>query len=67
MISARNCITGKVINIREGMVNAEVVLDIGNNNKVTSVITMDSLRELNVKVGDSINAVIKSSNVMLMN
>lgn len=48
-ISARNNINGKVIDIKEGAVMAKVTVDIGNGNKITSVITTDSVKELNLK------------------
>ncbi len=64
-ISARNNINGKVIDIKEGAVMAKVTVDIGNGNKITSVITTDSVKELDLKKGDDVVAIIKSTEVMI--
>jgi len=64
-ISARNVIKGKIIEIKEGAVNSEVVLDIGGGTKVVSVITKDAVGGLKLKVGGEAYAVVKASNVMI--
>ena len=64
-LSARNQLKGKVTDIKEGMVTARVILDIGNGNKITSVISMDAVKDLNLKVGSEAIAIVKSSSVML--
>jgi len=64
-ISARNQLKGKVAEIKEGAVNCIVVIDIGNGNKITSSITLDSIKNLGLKVGSDAYAVIKASSVML--
>jgi molybdopterin-binding protein len=33
---------------------------------ITSMITLDALKDLGIKVGDEVTAVVKSSSVMLM-
>ena len=65
-ISARNQFPGKVIEVKEGAVNAIVKMDIGNGIVMTSVITMDALNDLGIKVGASVTAFVKSSSVMIM-
>lgn len=64
-ISARNCLKGKIVDITPGIVTAKVRLDIGGGNEIVSVITMDSIKELDLKVGDDAFAVIKSTEVMI--
>jgi molybdopterin-binding protein len=64
-ISARNQLKGTVVEIREGAVNAIVVIDIGGGNKVSSSITIEAVRELGLKVGSPAYAVIKASSVMV--
>ena len=65
-ISARNQLKGKVVEIKEGSVNGEVVIDLGDGKKVGSVITLDAIKSLGLKVGSEATAVIKASNVMVM-
>lgn len=64
-LSARNSIKGKVIEITPGVVTAKVTLNIGGNNEIVSVITMDSIAELDIKVGDEAYAIFKSTEVMI--
>lgn len=64
-LSARNKLKGKIVKIDEGVVTAKITIDIGNDNKITSTITMDAMKELNLKVGSDVYAVIKSSSVMV--
>ncbi len=64
-LSARNQLKGKVTEIKEGLVTAKVVVDIGNDKYITSSITMDAVKELDIKVGSEVTAVIKASSVML--
>jgi molybdopterin-binding protein len=64
-ISARNVFSGKVVDVKTGAVAAQVKVDIGGGNVITSMITVDSVEELGIKEGDDISVVIKSSEVML--
>lgn len=64
-LSARNQFKGKVVEIKEGAVNGIVKIDIGGGNIITSTITMDSIRELQLKVGSDAYAVIKATSVMI--
>lgn len=63
-VSGRNQLAGKILSIRiEGLL-AEVVLAVGDNH-VTSIITASAVRELQLKKGDSVAALIKSTDVMI--
>lgn len=64
-LSARNQLKGTIIEIKEGAVNAIVVLDIGGGNKVSASITLDSVKELGLKPGKEAYAVVKASSVMI--
>ncbi|NLK18180.1 MAG: TOBE domain-containing protein [Synergistaceae bacterium] len=64
-LSARNQLRGKVTAIKEGAVEAQVILDIGGGNTVVSVVTMDSVKNLGISVGGEAIAVIKADSVML--
>lgn len=63
-LSARNRLEGKITELQVGGVMAHVVVQVGNN-LVESVITRRSVQEMNLKVGDTVTAVIKSTEVML--
>ncbi len=65
-LSARNQLKGRIVEIEKGAVNARVVLDIGCGHRITSIITMASLKDLNLTVGRTATAVIKSSDVIMM-
>jgi molybdate transport system regulatory protein len=63
-ISARNQIKGTVKEVREGAVNAVVVICRGNHNPIKADITMESVKQLGLAEGKECYAVIKSTNVM---
>lgn len=63
-LCARNQLVGEVEEIKLGNVMAHVVVRVGEN-VIDSVITLRSVEELNLKVGDTVTAVIKSTEVML--
>ncbi|MDA8212786.1 MAG: TOBE domain-containing protein [Clostridia bacterium] len=64
-ISGRNKLAGSVKDIKSGAVMAQVILDV-NGQQVVSAITNDSVAELGLKTGDSVTALIKSTDVMIM-
>jgi molybdate transport system regulatory protein len=64
--SARNQLSGKVGQIAEGEVNAEVTLDLGDGKTLTAMVTSASLEELELEVGVSATALFKASSVILM-
>jgi molybdopterin-binding protein len=64
-LSARNILKGQVTNITKGAVAAEVQVDIGGGNTITSTITVQSVERLGLIVGQEVCAVIKSSEVIL--
>lgn len=64
-ISARNQLKGIVTHIKEGSVNAIVTIDIGGGNVITSTISLESLKELDLAVGKEAYAIIKATSVML--
>ena len=64
-ISARNKFEAIVDSINKGEINSEVVLDIGNGDKIASIITTSSLENLDLKKGTQASAIIKSSDIMI--
>jgi molybdopterin-binding protein len=63
-LSARNKLTGKIEKIELGGVMAHVTMRVGKD-IIESVITKRSAEELKLKVGDTVKAVIKATEVML--
>jgi molybdopterin-binding protein len=63
-LSARNKLVGKIEEIQFGGVMAHVVVRVGKD-LIESVITKRSADELKLKVGDTVTAIIKSTEVML--
>jgi molybdate transport system regulatory protein len=64
-ISARNRLKGKVVSVEKEGLMAKVKVEISIPASVTSIITKDSAEELGLKVGDQVEAVIKSTEVMI--
>ena len=64
-LSARNQIKGKIVEVKPGAVNASVTLDIGSGNTINASITMVSVQNLDLKVGDDAYAIIKATSVMI--
>ncbi|NOQ42447.1 MAG: LysR family transcriptional regulator [Desulfuromusa sp.] len=64
-ISAKNLIRGRITGITESAVLGEVVLDIGAGETITATITDSSVKNLNLKEGDEVWAVIKATSVIV--
>ncbi len=64
-ISGRNQLTGKITAVQLGDVVAEVTVAVGEN-LVDAIITRKSAIALDLKVGDIVTALIKSTEVMIM-
>ena len=63
--SARNALAGVVSSWREGAVNAEVELQLAGGRRVVATVTNESARELDIREGVPMLALIKSSHVIL--
>ncbi len=64
-ISARNQIPGTVTSVALGQTTGHVHIDIGNGITVHASITNEAIEDLQIKIGDAVTAVIKSSDVMV--
>lgn len=64
---ARNDIPAKVIEIKTGGVMAQVTVQLeGTDYRMSSVMTKDSLDELGIAEGSSVNVIAKAVNVLLV-
>jgi molybdopterin-binding protein len=64
-LSARNILKGKVVDVKLGAVMASVKLDIGGGNKITALISVDSVKALKLQKGDKAAAIIKATEVII--
>jgi len=61
---ARNKVTGKVTSIKSDQVMSLVKFDVTTPAKMASVLTTESVEELGLKIGDTVQLVIKAIHVL---
>lgn len=64
-LSEKNQLIGEVVSVKIGSVNAEIVLALGNDQTLSSIITKESAMSLKIGVGDKMKAIIKASNIII--
>ncbi|SIR21602.1 molybdate transport system regulatory protein [Haladaptatus litoreus] len=64
MLSARNRLTGEVVELQTGDVTAEVTIDV-NGETITAVITRESVENLEIEEEMELTAVVKATDVMV--
>jgi molybdopterin-binding protein len=64
--SARNLIKGTVKEVKAGQVAAVLKVEIDTPAVITSMITEESVRDLNLKAGDKVQVMIKATSVMIV-
>jgi molybdopterin-binding protein len=64
-MSARNQLKGKVKTVKPGAVMAEVVVELPDGQEIVAAITLTSAQALDLKTGDDVVAIIKSTEVMI--
>ncbi|KIL99472.1 Molybdate-binding domain of ModE [Paramagnetospirillum magnetotacticum MS-1] len=63
-LSARNNLKGKVVSIDKGQIVAKVKIDVGGQ-FITSLVSNEAVDDLALKIGDNVQAIIKSSEVII--
>jgi len=63
--SARNLISGKIVKVETDKIMAKLKVEI-EPATLTSVITRESVDELDLKVGDHVKVMVKSTSVMIV-
>ncbi|MFW6102598.1 MAG: TOBE domain-containing protein [Chloroflexota bacterium] len=63
--SARNMLKGKVKQVKPGMVNTEVVVELPGGSEIVLIITKESADKLGLAIGKKAYAIIKASDVMI--
>ncbi len=64
-LSARNQFKGKVLAVEKGVITAKVKVEVKMPVTVTAVITKEAVDELDIKVGDEVTAIVKSTEIMI--
>lgn len=64
-VSGRNQLVGRIVELKIDGLLAQVRLSIGGQ-IITSIITSDAAREMRLKKGDTVAALIKSTEVMVL-
>ena len=61
---ARNSISGKVVSIQEGDIMSLVKFDVTAPHAMASVLTTESVKDMDLKVGDQVTLVVKAIHVL---
>ena len=64
-LSARNKLTGKIVELNKGAVNAVVKVELASGSVVTSTITVEAVKALGLEVGKEATAIVKATSVMI--
>jgi molybdate transport system regulatory protein len=64
-LSARNQFSGKVVAVEKGVITAKVKVEVKMPVTITAVITKEAVEDLDIKVGDDVKAIMKSTEVMI--
>ena len=64
-VSGRNQLVGKIVDVKISGLMAKVVLAIGDQ-QITSIITADAVREMQLRKGQTAAALMKSTEVMIV-
>jgi molybdate transport system regulatory protein len=64
-LSARNNLKGKVVAVEKGVITAKVKIEVKAPATITAVITKEAVDDLDLKVGDEVTAIIKSTEVII--
>ncbi len=64
-LSARNKLKGKVESVEKGIITSKVKITISTPVTITAVITKEAVEELKLKKGDTVEAVVKATEVIV--
>lgn len=63
-ISARNQLSGKIIDVKLGTIMGEVTVEV-DPASITAAITRSSIEHLKLQPGDSVRVIVKATEVMI--
>lgn len=64
-LSARNQFKGKIVSVEKGVITAKVKVEVKTPVTITAVITKEAVEDLDLKVGDEVQAITKSTEVLI--
>ncbi len=64
-LSARNRLRAKVVEVKAGAVTSQVKMRLVSTSMLTSVITNEAVEDLALKEGDEVEAIVKSTDVLV--
>ena len=65
-VGARNRILAKVTEVKKGTLMGQVKVKIPAKARMSSVMTLESIEELDLKKGDEVEVIVKAVNVLLI-
>lgn len=64
-ISARNQLQGRIVSVEKDGITGKVKIELEAPTVITAVITKEAVEDLDLKVGDKVQAIVKSTEVMV--
>lgn len=64
-LSARNRLRSEVIEVKHGAVTSQVKMRLLSGSTLTSIITNEAVEDLSLKKGDEVEAIVKSTDVLV--
>ncbi len=64
-LSARNRLRARVVDVKRGVVTSQVKMRLVSTNTLTSIITNDAVEDLALNEGDEVEAIVKSTDVLV--
>jgi molybdopterin-binding protein len=56
---------GKITSVEKGQITASIKVAVGGNQHITAVISLEAAKDLDLKVGDEVSAIIKATEVII--
>ncbi len=64
-LSARNQLKGKVMEVKPGAVNSEVIVKLDGGEELVAIITCESAKKLAIAPGKPVTALVKASHIII--
>jgi len=64
-LSAMNILEGEITSVEKGIITAKIKIKVEGPVTITAVITKEAVEDLNLRVGDAVSAIVKSTEVLI--